>query len=183
MSENNLQPEKGRELALTGDEFPASGFTVLFLRSSDGSFGWGSFLRGLVLIPSQFDTLPVGELSLGGLCCFLELCWLVPLPTCSIPGISTTFPQSGLAFGNGVSGLLVCVHWKAREGRTLKTMEGEQRTEGSKRLWWNADVSLPFNSWCVYFTRLRLNVCHVTWWSEARVLTKRGWGRLESTCS
>lgn len=53
--------------------------------------------------------------------------------------------------------------WRASKGRKARKGYDE-----------NADVSLPFNSWCVYFTRPRLNVCHVTWWSEARVLTKRG---------
>lgn len=36
-----------------------------------------------------------------------------------------------------------------------------------------ADVGLQFNGRCVYFTRLNLNVCHVTCWNEAHVPTKR----------
>lgn len=63
-----------------------------------------------------------------------------------------------------------------------KRREGWER-KGRKGYDEIADVSLHFNRRCVYFTELKLNICHVTWWSEARIPTKSERGGKRNVCS
>lgn len=91
---SNLQSEKPSQFALTSDELLAGSFTVPFPQASNRNLGRGSFLRGLVLFFSLLSALSIGELSLRSPGCSSEPFWLSPFPTCSVPGISTMFPQS-----------------------------------------------------------------------------------------
>lgn len=119
---SKLQSKKACQFALTSDELLAGSFTVPFPQASNRSLGRGSFLRGLVLFFSLISALSIGKLSFRSPGCSSELFWLDPLPTCSVPGISTMFPQSGLAgtFTPQVSGLWVHIHRKTRKGGQKK---------------------------------------------------------------